>query len=225
MKTPKTVFVAVGLVLFFAGAAPAATIIETLTGTISSGTDNASLFGGGNLAGDAASVTFTVNPSILAADGLYETLAPTFEALVDTANDMGLTIAITVNGTTYSLGQTAGGQETFSTQQVGSGTSIGANLFNPTTGNGLNVTLQSSAAYQYNTLLNNPQPFLTLATNAATSLTVDIVSSGGNFETQFVVPGPAGGGGPGGTPVPEPGSIGLVIISGLIVLYGARLKG
>jgi hypothetical protein len=148
----------------------AAVITETVSGTIAAGTDYAGVFGpaGANLAGDAATVTYMFNPSVLAADGFYETTAPTFESLFGFENDEAITNTITVNGTTYTQTTSANGEEQFITQDVAGVTTVPpfsnsvseTVVDNLTSGFNSDILTYSTALYQYPTLLGNPQPFL-----------------------------------------------------------------
>src|SRR5207253_510768 len=79
--------------------------------------------------------------------------------------------------------QGVGGQETFLTQRDGAGSFVESLLFNPTTGIGSSITVNSSAAYQFPVLLGNPKAFLDLVSAGATSVNVGIDLQGGAFQT------------------------------------------
>lgn len=195
----------------------ASTITETFSGTLSSGIDNVGIFGpkGASLAGDTATVTYMLNAPLLAADGLYQTISPTEESLYATANDGALSESITVNGITFTQTTTAGGQEQITTEKVGTGSLVSTSLYNSSTAAGMSFQFQSTAPYQYPTLLSNPQSFLNQVTAAIMSVSVGIDTEGGNFETDIVItPGATVG----GATSPEPSSFGLVLLAGLAVL-------
>ncbi|HEY1340581.1 MAG TPA: PEP-CTERM sorting domain-containing protein [Bryobacteraceae bacterium] len=206
----------------------AAIITETVSGTIQNGIDNAGVFGlpGANLAGSPASVTFTLDTSLLAADGLYTSLPGFTEQLFNDGaiGDGALTNSITVNGATYALTQSSGAQERFMTQVEGSGSLVTSVIAGLGTGNGSSITIHSSAAYQFPVLLGNPKPFLDLAAANATSVNVGIDLQGGAFETDLIIVVPGGGGEGGGGPVPEPSSVSMFLGAGLFTVFMSKSR-
>ena len=191
----------------------ASIITETVSGTIGSGIDNAGIFGpqGANLAGDAATVTYMFNPSVLVADGgLYTPVASTSETLSGTVNDGVLTNTITVNGTTFAQTNTPSVTVHFSTSEFGSGTLVDSLIG----GLGSEIKIYSGTPYQYPTLLVNPKPFLDLVSATATSITVGIDNSEG--QTDFdLTPTPS-------VTTPEPSSFSLLMVAGLLSAYVVR---
>ena len=197
----------------------AETITETINGTILSGIDNAGVFGapGVNLAGAAATFTFILNRTVLVTDGLYTSSAGITEHLFNaTVADGAITNSITVHGTTFTLTQTAGGEETFLTQRIGGGSLVESLLFNPISGVGSNITVNSNTPYQFPTLLGSPKSFLDLVSATVTSVNVDIDLQGGAFETDLILT-PL-------TPIPEPSSLRLWMLLGALSLYIIRKK-
>jgi hypothetical protein len=190
----------------------AATITETITGTLAAGIDNAAIFGpqGANLAGKTATITYILNSSVLAMDGLYASNPPTLEQLTSFANDGALTNIITVGGTTFTQTQSAGTEEEFSTTKLGTGSEVMSTLFNSGTGLGSSITIQSNAPYQFGVLLGNPKPFLDQVTAGATQVMVGIDTFNGSFGFQTdltLIP----------VATPEPSSFVLLIATGLLL--------
>jgi hypothetical protein len=95
------------------GPASASIITETLTGTISSGTDAADLFVGPNadLSGYSVMLTFSYNTAVLVADSPpLITNGTTYEYYSDTSGDGVLHESITINSNTYTIVSTDDGQ-------------------------------------------------------------------------------------------------------------------
>jgi hypothetical protein len=196
-------------------------ITETVSGTIGGGIDYAGIFGppGANLTGDAATVTYMFDPTLLAADGFYEATAPTLESLYGFTNDEAITNLITVNGTTYTQTTSLSGQEQFITQNVAGLTTVPAFsnsvsssfVNNLTSGLASDILTYSTTPYQYPTLLGNPKPFLDAV--SATPTAVDVIISNinsGAEEAEFVLT-------PTFAPTPEPSSFGLLTVAVLFV--------
>lgn len=194
----------------------ASTIAETFSGTISSGIDNAGIFGakGESLVGQTATITYFLNSPLLAADGLYQTFPLIAESLYATTNDGALAESITVSGSTFTQSTTAGGQEQITTEKFGTGSLVLTNLYNSTTGMGLGFQFQSATPFQYPTLVSNPQLFLNQVASATTSVNVAIDMDGGNLETDIII----ATSNVAGLTAPEPSSFGLVLAAVLATL-------
>ena len=178
--------IAIAVLLASASYLNASIITETITGTVTTGTDNAGVFGpmGANLAGEAVTVTYMLNTSVLAMDGLYESTPSTFEALISFANDGAITNTITVGGSTFTQTQNAGSREEFSTTMLSTGSDVNPVLFNSTSGTGSSIDIHSTATYQFGVLLGNPKPFLDQVSADATQVKVGIDTSNGSFTFQ-----------------------------------------
>jgi hypothetical protein len=182
--------------------------------------DNAGIFGpaGANLTGDAATVTYMFDPSVLAADGFYEATAPTFESLYGFANDGAITNIITVNGVSFTQTTSPNGQEQFITQNVAGLTTVPANsnsvsssfVNNLTSGLTSDILIYSTALYEYPTLLGNPQPFLDEISAMPTGVDAIIGQINGPDEADFFLA-------PTVITTPEPSSFGPVMLAPLFV--------
>lgn len=98
------------LALSFCGVVSAATISETLTGTVTSGIDAAGLFGAANtdLTGSAFSLTYSYNLTLLNTNGSYFTDGSSLEVFHDNTTDGAALESITINALTYSMTTVAG---------------------------------------------------------------------------------------------------------------------
>jgi len=212
MKNLVPTSILVTLCLSMVALAHASPITVTVSGTIVGGTDPAGIFGvpGANLVGDIATVTYIFNPTLLAADGFYETTAPTSESLFGFTNDQALTNTITVNGAIYTQTTSANSQEQFSTSNIAgsatlpplSNSASESTLVNLTSGVTSDVLVYSTTPYQYPTLLENPQPFLDEMAATPTLVIVDIFNANGAIAASLAL----------STATPEPSSFSLLML-------------
>jgi hypothetical protein len=212
MKNLVPTSILVALCLSMAGLAHASSFTVTVSGTIVGSTDPAGIFGapGASLVGDTATVTYIFNPSLLAADGSYETSAPTSESLFGFTNDQAITNIITVNGTMFTQTTSANSEEQFQTSNVAGLTTVPplsnsaseSHVNNNVTGLASNILTYSTTPYQYPTLLENPQPFLDEMAATPTLVIVDIFNGNGTLEASLAL----------STATPEPPSFSLLML-------------
>jgi PEP-CTERM motif len=218
MKNLVPTSILVTLYLSMAGLAHASSFTVTVSGTIVGSEDPAGIFGapGASLVGDAATVTYIFNPSLLAADGSYETTAPTTESLFGFKNDEALTNIITVNGTMFTQTTSVNSEEQFQTSNVAGLTTVPplsnsvseSTVVNLTSNLTSDILTYSTTPYQYPTLLENPQPFLDEIAATPTLVIVDIINdSNGAVEASFAL----------STATPEPSSFSLLMLGLLFV--------
>ncbi len=93
----------------FPGAARASDIVvtDTLTGIVIGGDDSVGAFGGGNLAGDVVTYSFTADLTLLNSNAYHATDNSSYESLTDYAAEGSISESVTINGGTYSMTSTA----------------------------------------------------------------------------------------------------------------------
>jgi hypothetical protein len=218
MKNPVPTSILVTLCLSMVASAHASPITVTVSGTIVGSADPAGIFGapGASLVGDTATVTYILNPSLLDADGFYQTTAPTTESLVGFTNDQALTNIFTVNGTMFTQTTSANSQEEFATSNVAGVATVPplsnsvseSTVDNVTSNSTSDILTYSTTPYQYPTLLENPQPFLDEIAATPTLVIVDIFNdTNGTIEASFAL----------STATPEPPSFSLLMLGLLFV--------
>ena len=215
---PSSILVAVCLSMV--GLAHASPITVTVSGTIVGSTDPAGIFGspGASLVGDSATVTYIFNPSVLAADGSYETTAPTSESLFGFTNDQAITNTITVNGIIFTQTTSANSGEQFITSNVAGLSTVPplsnsvseSHLNDVTSGLASNILTYSTTPYQYPTLLENPEPFLEEIAATPTLVDVQIFNANTGMEEATLTLS---------TATPEPSSFSLLMLG--LLLMGA----
>ena len=166
-------------------------ISGTINGTILSGTDDANFFGGGNLAGDAISVSYSFDVSGLpnhGTGGISEQYNSTIGSTVGAIH-----ISATIGATTISVGSTSNDFSSVQ-DQVGNTTHTQYNFqISPFAQSPYSValTLMTEGAWQLGTLGNAPLGTISgySLTDGGYTQTLSIQGhSGADYNIQFYVP-------------------------------------
>lgn len=233
MKAP--VLAAVLAAAFATAALPAAaaTISGAYSGTILNGTDSSDYFGGGNFAGDTATIAFSYDPGTLT-----HNVQSTLDDLVSTASTADITAAVTINGITHtynSLG--ASGTSEIVAQKSGSGEEVTyAPAYTATDNVSFTLyTVGATGSGWVSGALLNADPFGSLRTYSLTNggfvQNIYVQVNGGPYETftfyQTTADQTVNGGLSAYTPetsdVPEPAAL-LLLAPALATLVAARRR-